>query len=244
MKWAELHIHTHYSNHHGFESISSPKQVLEAAKKKGLSAIAITDHNTIEGYREAHALAHRYGITVIPGIEVDTNGREQVLGYGIKGHIKPRRDIYEIIGDIQSQGGIAIVAHPNDPLHGSRRLKEVLKKADGVEILNSSSTWNRRTMAFVEKHRVNIVTAGSDAHHHAIVGSTVCGFLKECKSVEDYLTQIREGNITIRETRHKNTVKLMGLGNIILVVMVKSALLIKDRITRLISPLYLEKDLL
>jgi hypothetical protein len=76
---ADLHIHTHFS-----DSTSSPQEVIEQAHANGLSCIAITDHDTIDGIGPTIEEAKKYDIEVIPGIELssDINGKDvHVLGY-------------------------------------------------------------------------------------------------------------------------------------------------------------------
>ncbi|MGL4610994.1 MAG: PHP domain-containing protein [Trueperaceae bacterium] len=65
MNFADLHIHTHFS-----DGQASPKDLLERSKQLGLQTIAITDHETTRGNREAQTLAARYGIEVIPAVEI------------------------------------------------------------------------------------------------------------------------------------------------------------------------------
>ncbi len=61
----DLHMHSHYS-----DGKASPEELLKAAKEHGLEAIAITDHDTAEGSREASKLAASYGVELIPAIEL------------------------------------------------------------------------------------------------------------------------------------------------------------------------------
>ncbi len=78
---ADLHIHTTAS-----DGTSKPSEVVRMAEKLGLSAVAITDHDTMEGISEAEAEAERCGIEVLSGVELSTeyNGLEvHVLGYCI-----------------------------------------------------------------------------------------------------------------------------------------------------------------
>ena len=70
----DLHVHTVYSDGKG-----SVKEVLEVARQKGLNGLAITDHNTIDGYFAAKS----YGtdIYILLGYEVTTYaGHILVLG--------------------------------------------------------------------------------------------------------------------------------------------------------------------
>lgn len=71
----DLHIHSRYS-----DGSYSPNQILEMAK--GLTAISITDHDTIDAYRD-EVLLQKHDIKIIPGIEITTNSPYEVhiLGY-------------------------------------------------------------------------------------------------------------------------------------------------------------------
>lgn len=77
--YIDLHLHTHFS-----DGVSTPEQVAEEAERMDLGAIALTDHDTIEGCpRLAKACAAR-GIEFIPGTELSTDieGHEMhLLGY-------------------------------------------------------------------------------------------------------------------------------------------------------------------
>ena len=61
----DLHVHTSCS-----DGSFSPKKVVEEAKKAGLKAIAITDHDTIEGIDEALNSGKELGVEVVPGVEI------------------------------------------------------------------------------------------------------------------------------------------------------------------------------
>ncbi len=76
---ADLHLHTMYS-----DSTYTPKQLVDAACASGLSCIAVTDHDTIEGIAPCMAEAEGKGLEILPGIELTCEelGLEvHVLGY-------------------------------------------------------------------------------------------------------------------------------------------------------------------
>ena len=80
-KTADLHVHTIASD--GADTV---REVLEEARKADLSAVAITDHDSVNALPEAMLLAPDYGIEMIPGVEisVDLEGAEMhLLGYFI-----------------------------------------------------------------------------------------------------------------------------------------------------------------
>lgn len=80
MKTIDLHVHTTAS-----DGTASPAEAVKLAKVAGLSAIAITDHDTVSGYAEAAEAGKALGVEVIPGIEISTKyGRAvHILGYYI-----------------------------------------------------------------------------------------------------------------------------------------------------------------
>lgn len=76
---ADLHLHTCFS-----DGTERPRRVVELAHAAGLSAIAITDHDILDGYHEAAAAAQEHGLELIPGLEMSASqdGREvHVLGF-------------------------------------------------------------------------------------------------------------------------------------------------------------------
>lgn len=84
---ADLHIHTDAS-----DGLMSPDAVVKKASAMGLRAIAITDHDTVDGIASAVRSAKASHLELIPGIELstDTLGREvHILGYGINYHDGP-----------------------------------------------------------------------------------------------------------------------------------------------------------
>ncbi len=73
-KLIDLHVHTTAS-----DGSLSPSEAVVLARKKGLSAIAITDHDTADGVEEALAAAKGAGVELIPGIELSVDYK----GYGV-----------------------------------------------------------------------------------------------------------------------------------------------------------------
>lgn len=64
MGYIDLHAHSNAS-----DGTLSPTQVVELAAREGLRAIALTDHDTVAGIREAEEAAERTGVELVPGIE-------------------------------------------------------------------------------------------------------------------------------------------------------------------------------
>ena len=84
MGYVDLHLHTTAS-----DGVRSPSNLVNYAKEKGLQAIAITDHDTIEGLEEAMTEGRRINFEVIPGIEISAEyspGSMHLLGYFLDIH--------------------------------------------------------------------------------------------------------------------------------------------------------------
>lgn len=81
MKVIDLHIHTTAS-----DGTASPAEVVRMAKDLGLSAVAITDHDTVSGYPEAAAAGRELGLEVVPGVELSSRyGKTiHILGYFLR----------------------------------------------------------------------------------------------------------------------------------------------------------------
>lgn len=68
MKTADLHTHSIYS-----DGTLSPQALVRLAAEKGLSALALTDHDTLDGTDEALYWGERLGVEVIRGVEISTD---------------------------------------------------------------------------------------------------------------------------------------------------------------------------
>lgn len=75
----DFHIHSTAS-----DGELTPREIIITAKERGIDTIAITDHNTTNGIKEATSAGMQYGVSVIPGIELSTrykNNSIHLLGY-------------------------------------------------------------------------------------------------------------------------------------------------------------------
>ncbi len=80
MKYIDLHLHSHCS-----DGTMSPAELVREAERKNVTAIAITDHDTVEGVEEALAEGEKRGIEVISGVEISAYLDDlpmHILGYG------------------------------------------------------------------------------------------------------------------------------------------------------------------
>lgn len=82
MKYIDLHVHSTCS-----DGTFTPAGLVSYAVQKGLAAIALTDHDTVEGLEEASTAAVGTGLELVPGIEFSTEYKERdihILGLDIQ----------------------------------------------------------------------------------------------------------------------------------------------------------------
>src|SRR2546426_4874100 len=162
--------------------------MIEAAIRKGLRGMIITDHDSVAGGLAGRKVARGYkDFKVIPGAEV-TSHSGHILAIGIENNVPRGLTVEETVERIHDLGGIAIASHP----FSSRvrpSLGEECLKTDGIEVFNSMNRGlgNARAMSLAEANG-RPRTAGSDSHWAKTVGN--CGII-----CDDPLTDIGRGRI-------------------------------------------------
>jgi predicted metal-dependent phosphoesterase TrpH len=166
----DLHCHTSAS----FDSLARPRDQVRAAAARGLTHLAITDHDRIDGALEARDHAPD-GLTVIVGEEVKTADGDLICLF-LERPLAPGRPAIETIAAAREQGGLVGVPHPFDR-HRSSLLREA-RLASFVGLIDWVETWNARVVGrsgneqaavFALEHGLPGV-AVSDAHSTLEVG--------------------------------------------------------------------------
>lgn len=190
----DLHIHSSCSD--GRDNV---RAVLEAAVRRGLDGIAITDHDTLRGWMVAREIIRDRGLNLIliPGVEVST-AEGHLLVLGIEELPAKRRPLEDTLEQAHDLGGIAVVPHPYHPFrHSLGRIPA----CDAVEVYNSRHLFgmaNARAR-WVAKKRGLPMVAGSDSHYAKTVGLGVTRI--EGESAEDVLGEILAGRTVIEARR-------------------------------------------
>jgi predicted metal-dependent phosphoesterase TrpH len=186
----DMHVHTRYSP----DSLLSEKAIVSACIKRGLTGVAITDHNTIKGALKLKELAPP-DFKVITGEEIDTREGE-IIGYFLEKEIPPQLSPEETIKRIKVQGGLVGIPHPFDSFRKSRISKDALerlitpalvqkgevnpapahsgwvKRVDIIEVFNSRNIYAKDNQKALNLARENgfAMVVGSDAHLNSEVG--------------------------------------------------------------------------
>ncbi|MBW2980338.1 PHP domain-containing protein [Candidatus Woesearchaeota archaeon] len=191
----DLHVHTNYS----LCSNLKPEVILKAAKKKGLDGIAVTDHNEIKGALKVKSLNKDKDFEVVVSSEIRTD-KGDVLAYYINKKIKSR-GLFEVLDEIKQQGGLAVVAHPYRLLPHLRfryPIEKIKDKIDGIECLNSRSSFLTNNAALKISNKVNLAKiAGSDAHFRFELGKAFTIFDGDLrKAIKNKKTRVDGSSVT------------------------------------------------
>ena len=192
----ELHCHSSCSKGRKlpFESGGSPREIVRQADRAGLMGIALTDHDTVRGWRQAEAEARRLGMVFIPGLEVSTRSGH-VIGLGLNERIRPGLSVEETIDRIRGQGGLSVAAHPFD-VKGDGIMHK-MGKCDAIEAFNGLNM-DRLSNMFCRWKAGGLgkpVVGGSDSHMLETIGLVRNRI--EADSMDSVLKEIRKGRVGI-----------------------------------------------
>jgi len=108
-----IDLHTHSTASDG---TASPSALVAMAKLVGLSALALTDHDTVAGIAEADAAAQVHGISFVPGVEISAQydpGTMHILGLFIDADSEPLREVLARYQKGRAERNCAMVAKLN-----------------------------------------------------------------------------------------------------------------------------------
>jgi len=170
---ADPHCHTFAS-----DGMVTPAELVAAAKQAGLDLIAVTDHDTMEAVRAAHALGEDAGLVVVGGQEVTTSWPAQthILGWFLERPVRRGMSVEDTVAAIHDQGGLAVIPHPFMPVYfGSIQpgmLRRLIDKeqVDGIEMVFTVPIGARRRALLDDFYAANRERLG------AAVGASDCHF--------------------------------------------------------------------
>lgn len=188
-----LHVHTNFSKC----AESSIEDIKRFCEDNNIGAIAICDHNEIQGALELIKIAKN--LKVIIGEEIKTKQGE-IIGLFLKNKIEPYGNLSDTIDQIREQGALVYLPHPFDiirPFHMRwDTLLTNLKKIDIVEIFNSKMIFHLNNMQakLFAKQFSKIGAVGSDAH---FVKAIDCALMEieDWNSPQDFLEKLKNGKI-------------------------------------------------
>jgi hypothetical protein len=181
------------------DSSINPKSLVDQLyAHPSIKVIAVTDHNTLEGFHKVRELASAYpDVLVIPGIEVGTLlGDLVILGVD---EMPPRPwDVKEVISFAKDKDCVVIVPHPYRE-YGLGSLAKYYA-VDAIETLNGGAPSNINKLAenLAKEMRLPGV-AGSDAHDVDELW-TVCNEIQASLDVDEILKALKKGLVNVFPT--------------------------------------------
>jgi len=190
----DLHVHSFFSK----DAASSPEDLIAAAKARGLSGIAITDHDSCGAHEYLKTRGHPEGFLIVPGVEVST-AEGHLLCLGATLPYLRGAPAADVVAAAHAVGAIAVPAHPFDRWRAGIR-SEVLDRLDidSLEVFNSAVTsrsYNEEALAYARNRGLHGL-ASSDAHHASAVGVSTTAFDLEELTLPALMAALRRGGET------------------------------------------------
>jgi hypothetical protein len=216
MGFADLHTHTVYS----YDGTASVSGVLKRAKQTGLDIIAITDHDEINGALKALELAPKYGIEVIPGIEI-TTAEGDLLALNITEKVDRDLSLIDTVLKVHELGGFCIAPHPMSGGFSMKSLSaysimKALRNPQVAQTLLGIETYNATALDRMSNHYAHILAehlgiaklGNSDAHVAEAIGLGVTEF--EGRTAKDLLKAIRKRKTIVRKKKEWTSIRILG----------------------------------
>ena len=198
----DLHVHSFPASPCATDAID--EMILEA-KRIGLNAICITDHNYLWPREQIAALSEKYDFTVFRGNEITTDQGDMVV-FGFYEDIQGIISIGDLQRKVAAAGGVIIAAHPFrgfktfdttqlglTPESASQR--PLFKSVNAIEVLNGKVTPTENEFARQVADVLNLSgSGGSDAHAADEVGQYATEFDAPLRNEKDLVDALRSGN--------------------------------------------------
>jgi predicted metal-dependent phosphoesterase TrpH len=191
---------------------------VRAAAARGLTHLAVTDHDRIDGALEAQAraAAEAPGLRVLVGQEIRTRSGD-LIGLFLTQSVPPGLSTAEAIAAVRAQGGLVGVAHPFDRFRGSVGRGEAGELEAVAGLVDWIEAWNARLMvgdgnarAAELAKRLGIAgVAVSDAHTTLEVG-VAATVAHGDPSTPDGLRALLAGPLELVTGRSSAYVRLLG----------------------------------
>ncbi len=142
--FVDLHCHTSAS----FDSLANPAGVARAAAARGLTHLAITDHDRIDGALAARDAAPA-GLTILVGEEIRTTAGD-LIGIFLERPVARDLSPADAVAAVREQGGLVGIPHPFDRFRGSLGRAE-----DGIHALVGLVDW-------IEAYNARLIGRGNE----------------------------------------------------------------------------------
>ena len=201
----DLHVHTSQAS----PCSSAPvDELIRQAKRSGLDAVCLTDHNHVWNPDAVEELRRKHDFLVLRGNEVTTD-QGDMLVYGLDKEIKGITPLAQLRQDVLAAGAFMAAAHPfrGFLLLGVGGLgltveraveRELFAMVDGLEIRNGKVTAEENAFAQQVAATLGLpALGGSDAHQVGEVGRYATCFEEPVRNEEELVAALRSGRYSV-----------------------------------------------
>jgi len=198
----DLHVHTFPASPCSSVPVG---ELIAEAKKIGLDAICLTEHNHVWDPKKVAALSQEHNFLVLRGNEITTDQGDMIV-FGLEKEIRGIVKLDELREEVLRAGGFMIVAHPFRGFltFGVGKLgltpekameRPLFKSVDAVEVLNSKVTKKENDFAARVAAGLHLpATGGSDAHEASAVGIYATRFSRVIQGEKGLIEALKSGD--------------------------------------------------
>ena len=185
----DMHLHAWPNSTDSFINL---EEIVSLAQYRGLDAICLTDHDSMEGREFAEWFSKKIKFPIFVGVEYFSLWGD-ITAWGIDSFPDHRGDAQSFIDQVNAANGFCVSCHPFR--NNKRGFEDHLRDArglHGVEVLNGSADMeaNRTALRYCRELGLKAIGA-SDAHVREQVGKYVTWLPEKVDNLKDFVAQLR-----------------------------------------------------
>ncbi|MCK5653595.1 MAG: PHP domain-containing protein [Dehalococcoidia bacterium] len=205
----DLHTHTLPLSD---DSELATDELIAHAKRAGLDAICLTEHDAFWSDDDIAALCRKHDFLILPGVEINTE-EEHLLVFGLKKWILGMSRAAFVKEIVDKAGAAVIVAHPyrrkilksEDP-ENKRYYRElnracqnpIYRMVDAVEVFNARGSERQNAFSAELAERLKLRgMGGSDAHEAKDIGRAATFFERKLTTLQELIAELKAGRFRV-----------------------------------------------
>ena len=204
----DLHTHTKPLSD---DSYLEPEELIQRAKRTGLDAICLTEHDWFWNKDALAKLSQEHDFLVLPGVEMNTE-EGHMLVFGLEEYsFGMHRTIY-LKQAVDEVGGVMILAHPyRRQFYQHNDINEAVEHyyqqpffrlLDAIEVLNGRATERQNQFSQELCRRLDLKgIGGSDAHQLSDIPTCATYFERKISNVKELITELKAGRLRAVDLR-------------------------------------------
>ena len=205
-----IDLHTHTLPWSDDSNLEIP-DVIHMAKKAGLDAICLTEHDYYRDKDALTELSEEHDFLILPGVETNTDDGH-FLVFGVEKYSFGMHHIEHLRQVVDEAGGVMILAHPyRRNLHSDDDISAAVEQCcqkpffsfvDIIEVFNGRASERQNKFSQELCRRLNLKGAGgSDAHSVSDMPSFATLFERKVSNVEELITELKAGRFRAVDVR-------------------------------------------